>query len=106
MNDDEELVNGNEEEEEEDGTIVLSDDEGNEVNFEFLDSIELNDNEYVVLLPKEETENASANEVVILKVEVDENDEESYVSIEDETELDQVFEEFKARYQDEFDFED
>ena len=39
------------ENEEVDNIIVLNDEDGNEVRFEFLDLVELDDEEYVVLLP-------------------------------------------------------
>ena len=37
--------------EELDNIVILNDEDGNEVKFEFLDLIELDDEEYVVLLP-------------------------------------------------------
>ena len=37
--------------EELDNIVILNDEEGNEVKFEFLDLVELDDEEYVVLLP-------------------------------------------------------
>ena len=40
-----------ENEELDDNIVVLNDEEGNEVQFEFLDLVELDDEEYVVLLP-------------------------------------------------------
>ena len=93
-------------EEELDNIIVLNDENGVEVQFEFLDLIELDDEEYVVLLPVEEDEDAEG-EVVILKVEDTENeDEESYVSVEDEDTLNKVFEIFKEKFKDEFNFID
>ena len=72
--------------EELDNIVVLNDEDGNEVKFEFLDLIELDDEEYVVLLPIAE-EGEEDGEVVILKLEDndDENsEEESYVSVDDE----------------------
>lgn len=92
--------------EELDNIIVLNDEDGNEINFEFLDLIEYEGEEYVVLLPVEEDENS--DEVVILKVEdTDEESEEgAYVSIEDEEILNAVFEIFKEKFKDEFNFID
>lgn len=91
--------------EELDNIITLNDEEGKEVQFEFLDLIEYNSEEYVILLPIEETE--EAGEVVILKVEQTENeDEESYVGVEDEEELNAVFAIFKDKFKDEFNFID
>lgn len=95
--------------EELDNVVILNDEDGNEVKFEFLDLIELDDEEYIVLLPMAEDGDDEEGEVVILKVEDndDENsDEESYVSIEDEDTLNKVFEIFKDRFKDDFDFVD
>ena len=91
--------------EELDSIITLNDENGKEVNFEFLDLIELNGEEFVVLLPMEETE--SQDEVVILKIEeIPDSEEESYVSVEDEELLNKVFEIFKEKFKDEFNFVD
>ena len=92
------------ENEEVDNIIVLNDEEGNEVQFEFLDLIDFEGEEYVVLLPAEETEDAG--EVVILQVEDTDSDEESYISVEDEDVLNKVFEIFKDKFKDEFNFLD
>lgn len=96
-------VNG----EELDNIIVLNDENGNEVQFEFLDLIELDQEEYVVLLPVVEEDSEDEGEVVILKVEdTDSEDEESYVSIDDEATLNKVFEIFKEKFKDEFNFDE
>ena len=85
---------------------MLNDEDGNEVNFEFLDLVELEGEEYVILLPTDESEEESG-EVVILQVEdTDSEDEESYVSVENEEVLNKVFEIFKEKFKDEFDFVD
>ena len=39
-----------------DNKIILNDEEGNEIEFEFLDVVEVDGKEYVVLLPVEEAE--------------------------------------------------
>ena len=102
----EEGKNVPEKEEELDNVVVLNDEEGNEVQFEFLDLIELDSEEYVVLLPTSEEE-ADEGEVVILKVEDTESEnEESYVSVDDEEILNKVFEKFKEKFKDEFNFID
>ena len=96
----------NNEMEELDNIIVLNDEEGKEVQFEFLDLVEYENEEYVVLLPIEDAED-DAGEVVILKVEDTESeDEESYVSVDDEETLNTVFEMFKEKFKDEFNFID
>lgn len=99
--------NNNMIEEELDNIIILNDETGAEVKFEFLDLVELDEEEYVVLLPTDEAENEDeAGEVVILKVEASETEEESYVSVDDEEVLNKVFEMFKEKFKDEFNFID
>ncbi len=91
--------------EELDNVIVLNDEDGNDVKFEFLDLIEYSGEEYVILLPMEEEE--EADEVVILKVEdTDSADEETYVGVDDQEVLNAVFEIFKEKFKDEFNFVD
>ena len=91
--------------EDRDDVIILIDENGNEVEAEYIDTIEYQGNEYVVLLPRDDTENGHGDsdgddeeEVVILKVEQDgDGDEETFVAIEDEAEQDAVFEIFTRR---------
>ena len=87
----------------EDNIIILNDENGNEIKFEFLDLIEYNDREYVVLLPVEDDN----GQVVILMLEAIEDDDEheAYVAVEDEAVLSAVFQIFKEKFKDEFDFE-
>jgi uncharacterized protein YrzB (UPF0473 family) len=89
---------------ERDNIIVLNDEDGVSTEFEFLDLVELDGAEYVVLFPVEDAPD-DPGEVVILKVESTEDpDEESYVGVEDQNVLDAVFEIFKEKFKDEFDF--
>ena len=96
------------ENEELDNIIVLNDEQGNEVKFEFLDLVELEEEEYVVLLPVSEDGEEDEGEVVILKLEDTDEDseEESYVGVENEEILNRVFAIFKEKYKDEFNFVD
>ena len=84
--------------------IVLNDEEGNEVEFEFLDLIEYKDAEYVVLLPMDDDD----GQVVILQFEAGDpdSDNESFGSVDDPVTLQAVFEIFKEKFKDQFDFED
>lgn len=94
--------------EELDNIVILNDEDGNEVKFEFLDLIDFEDEEYIVLLPVNEEGEEEEGEVVILKVEDtdEEAEEESYVSVDDEDTLNKVFEIFKERFKDDFNFVD
>lgn len=94
-------------EEELNNIIILSDENGEDVEFEFLDLIEYDSEEYIVLLPVAEDGEEEDGQVVILKVESTENeDEESYVSVDDEEVLNEVFQIFKEKFKDEFNFTD
>ena len=105
MNEDGNNLPNEQEGEELDNIIVLNDEDGEEIEFEFLDLIEYEGEEYVVLLPHDEEE--EGDEVVILKLEdTDSEDEESYVSVDDEEVLQAVFEIFKEKFKDEFNFVD
>jgi len=104
------MMDENNNEELEDNIVTLKDEDGNDVNFEFLDLIDYEGEEYVVLLPAEDVENEEPDEVVILKTEKTEensdSDEETYVSVEDEDVLNAVFDIFKDKFKDEFNFVD
>ena len=82
--------------------VVLHDENGNEIKFEFLDLIEYDSKEFVVLLPTDDDE----GEVVILQVVPVNDEEESYISVDDDNTLMTVFEIFKDKFKDEFNFQD
>ena len=86
-----------------DNMIRLNDEDGNEILFEFLDLIVYDNQEYVVLLPAGDD---GGNEVVILRLEEVDDETEAYNSVEDEDILNAVFEIFKEKFKDEFNFID
>ena len=83
-------------------TIMLADDDGNEAAYDIADFIEMDGNEYVVLVPQDEED----DEVVILRVEEEDEETEVFVSEENEEILEKVFEVFKERFEDEYEFTD
>ena len=93
----EELLN-----EEEVSILSLTDEEGNEVEFELIDSVDYEGVEYLILLPPEE----EASEVVILEVEPHADGTENYLTVDNEDVLNAVFVIFKERFADFFTFED
>lgn len=88
--------------------VTLKNENGEDVHFEFLDLIEYKDNEYVVLLPVLKEGEEDEGEVVILLIESidEENNSEIYVSVEDMDDLEAVFDIFKAKFKEEFNFID
>lgn len=89
---------------ENDDIVTLYDEEGNEVRFEHLDTFELNENVYVVLLEVLDG-GAESDEVVILRLDKS-SGEETLVIIEDDEELQAAFDEFTFRVEEQFDFDD
>lgn len=88
--------------EENENYITLTDDNGEDVSFEILDTVEHKERLFAVLLPFESEE----DEVVILEILPTEDPEyDDFVSVEDENLLNEVFEEFKKAHADEFDFQ-
>ncbi len=89
-------------EEEEVSILTLTDENGNDIDFEYLDCIEYQGKEYLVLLPADE----EATEVVILEIEPVDEETENYLSVGDEAVLNAVYDIFKERYKDVLVFED
>ena len=82
--------------------LTLTDDSGEDISFEVIDEFPYNGKNYVVLIPFEDLE----DEVVILEAIYAENPEDNeYISVEDEELVKEVFEEFKNRNADEYDFD-
>lgn len=86
-----------------DNLIRLTDELGRDVYFEFLDLVSWENDDFVVLLPVGAEEDG---EVVILRLESNDDETESYVSVEDEGVLMTVFGIFKDKWKSEFDFAD
>ena len=76
---------------EEDNIVELIDDEGNELRFQHLMTPEWNGNSYVILAPAEEMEDIGEDEAVVLRIDQDDEGNDVYASIEDEGEMESVF---------------
>ena len=87
--------------EEEQELLTLTDENGNESTFEYLDVIEYQGKEYLILLPTDES-----GEIVILEIEPVDEENENYISVEDEDLLNAVFDIFKEKHKDVLTFED
>ena len=86
--------------EEQSNILTLTDENGADVDFEYLDCIEYEGKEYLVLMPADEL----ATEIVILEVEPIDEENESYCSVDDDDILMEVFEIFKEKFKNEFNF--
>lgn len=90
--------------EREEEVIVLTDEEGHEHQFEVIDVLKVDEKDYAVLFPVDENEE-EGDEVLILRIDADENGEDVLVEIEDEEEFDRVAEAWDE-YVDEQDWEE
>lgn len=89
-------------EEEEMNIITLTDENGVDTDFEYLDVIEYQGSEYLILMPADE----ESSEIVILLIEPVDEETENYLAVENEETLEAVYELFKERYKDILSFED
>ena len=89
-------------EEEQDNLITLTDENGQETTFEYMDSIEYGGVEYLVLLPTDEDDSS----VVILEVEPVDEENENYLAVDDDDILNAVYSIFKDRFKDVLNFAD
>ena len=78
--------------------VTLTDDEGNDVELEYVDALEFNGTTYMAFFPvmeedSEEEENEEEYGLVILKSQM-ENGEEFLVTVDDEEEIEKVYDLF------------
>ena len=81
-------------EQEESSILTLTDENGQDVDVEYLDCIEYQGKEYLVLMPADEV----STEIVILEVEPVDEENENYLSVQDEGILNAVYDIFKEKY--------
>ena len=90
------------EEEEEVDVFTLTDEEGNEQQFEILGSIELDGNVYYAMTPVDE----DTDEYVILRVDEEDGDDVTLVTVDDDEEFDRVADEFEDKLFGEIDYDE
>lgn len=86
----------------EEDILILTDENGQDVAFEYLDCLTYEGTEYLVLLPQD----GDDGEIVILEIEPVDEENENYLAVEDEAVLDAVYGIFKEKYKDTLTFED
>ena len=88
--------------EEEESQITLTGEDGEEITFDYLDCLTYQDTEYLVLMPTETDE----TQIVILEIQPVDDENETYLPVEDEAILDAVYGLVKEKYKDILTFED
>ena len=86
--------------EEEVSILTLTDENGVDTDFEYLDCLEYQGKEYLVLMPEGE------DEIVILEVEPVDEENENYLAVEDEDVLNAVYDIFEEKFKDILTFEE
>ena len=91
-------------EEEMETGIILTDEDGNEVEFDLLDSVEYEGKTYLVMLPADDGDDG--NVIIMLLEEGETEEDDTLLTVTDEKVLDAVYAIFKEANKDFFDFED
>ena len=77
-----------------DGVVELVDEDGQEIAFEHLMTLEHEGRAYICLVPVEPMDDVEEDELIIMRIETDEEGNDFYSTIDDEDELDAVFEKY------------
>ncbi|HCW23666.1 MAG TPA: DUF1292 domain-containing protein [Lachnospiraceae bacterium] len=88
-------------EKEDDDFITLTDDDNTEHRYELLDVIDYSNRKFAVLLPDEE----DAEDVIIMEIQDYDSDVNTFLSVDSESTRRAVFELFRTKNSDRFDFE-
>ena len=79
---------------EQENVVELVDEDGSAVHFEHLMTLEYEGKPYICLVPLDEMEDVEEDELVILRIETDGEGNDVYATVDDEDELDAVFEKY------------
>ncbi|MBO5773927.1 MAG: DUF1292 domain-containing protein [Clostridia bacterium] len=88
--------------EEEEVIVLLNEETGEEVEFSLLAMLEVDGETYAYLEPVEDVEGFEEGDLLVNRVEFDENGEEKFLPIDDDAELDKAFDAFDAMYVEQF----
>ena len=84
---------------------TLTDEDGNEIEFEVIGSAEIYGTEYFAMIPTDSASNDGVVEYIVLKKEKDESGEEMFVTIDDDDEFDTVADYFDDMFDSEEDYD-
>ena len=89
--------------------FMLTDEDGNEIEFELIGSVEIKGVEYYAMIPADAADQAQEDggfcEYVILKKEKDEAGEDMFVTIDDDDEFDDIADVFDDMFSEEIDYD-
>ena len=81
--------------------VTIVDEDGQEFELEVLDSLEYKDQTFKAFLPADMEEDDPDFGMIILRSVMDENNDEVFESIDDDDELQEIFELFSAKFDEE-----
>lgn len=79
---------------EENKIITMLDEDGEKIDFELIEIIELDENKYALLAPIGEEDDAFVYKIEMV------DDKEQYIAVEDEEEFERVLEEYDSTFED------
>ena len=88
--------------------FTLTDEEGNEIEFELIGTTEYKGNLYFAMIPADAAQKAEEGgfcEYVILRVEKDENGDDTLVTVDDDDEFDDVADRFDDMFSEEIEYD-
>lgn len=90
---------------ENDSILTLTDEEGNEIDFQLLDIIEYEGKEYGALLPVSEGVDENERQEVLILLITGDDENVSFEVVEDFAEVQKIFAVFKERHEGEYNFD-
>jgi uncharacterized protein YrzB (UPF0473 family) len=75
-------------------TIVLNDEEGNEIEFDVITKLDIEDKEYLIVAPKDD----DSEDAIVLRIDQDEDGNDILVTVEDDEEFELVEEAYDALF--------
>lgn len=97
--------NHNDDIQENNNILELIDEDGNTVPFEHLDTVRIGGSDYIICIPYDDSEE-EVTEIAMFKIDKDAESEDCLSQVVDESLAEKIYDEFKKRNADKFDFED
>lgn len=78
-------------------SLMLEDEKGDKVKFQVVTKFDIEDREYIIVVPEE---NEDSKEAIVLKIVEEEDGREAFITVEDDEEFNQVSEVYEALFND------
>ncbi|APM38698.1 DUF1292 domain-containing protein [Clostridium kluyveri] len=78
-------------------SLMLEDEKGDKVKFQVVTKFDIEDREYIIVVPEE---NEDSKEAIVLKIVEGEDGREAFITVEDDEEFNQVSEVYEALFND------